>query len=41
MLSDKPDRRKFTLGVTASAAIVGLAPALLAQEAAEGWEQAV
>ena len=41
MLSDKPDRRKFTLGATASAAIVGLAPALLAQEAAEGWEQAV
>ena len=41
MLSDKPDRRKFTLGATTSAAIVGLAPALLAQEAAEGWEQAV
>ena len=41
MLSDKPDRRKFTLGATASAAVVGLAPALLAQEAAEGWEQAV
>jgi len=41
VLSSKPDRRKFTLGATASAAIVGLAPALLAQEAAEGWEQAV
>jgi sulfur-oxidizing protein SoxY len=39
--SSKPDRRKFTLGVTASAALVGLAPALLAQDAGEGWEQVV
>src|SRR5262245_65977707 len=41
VLSSKPDRRKFTLGATASVAIVGLAPALLAQDAGEGWEQAV
>ena len=33
VLSSKPDRRKFTLGATASMAIVGLAPALLAQDA--------
>jgi sulfur-oxidizing protein SoxY len=43
--SSKPDRRKFTLGVTASVAsvglAVGLAPALLAQDAGEGWEQTV
>jgi len=39
--SSKPDRRKFALGATASVAMVGLAPALLAQDASEGWEQTV
>src|SRR5262244_392988 len=41
VLSSKPDRRKFALGATASVAMVGLAPALLAQDASEGWEQTV
>jgi len=41
VLSSKLDRRKFTLGGAAGAAVAGVPLALLAQGAREGWEQAV
>jgi sulfur-oxidizing protein SoxY len=41
VLSSKLDRRKFTLGAAAGAALAGLPPAALAQDAGESWEQAV
>ena len=41
MLSSRLDRRRFTLGGAAGVAVASLPLALLAQDAGEGWEQAV
>jgi sulfur-oxidizing protein SoxY len=41
VLSSKLDRRKFTLGAAAGAALAGLPLAALAQDQGESWEQAV
>ena len=41
MPSSKLNRRQFALGAAAGAAIAGLPAALIAQDAAPAWEQAV
>ena len=41
MRSSKLNRRQFALGAAAGVAVVGLPVALIAQDAAQAWEQAV